>query len=131
MLTRYKLSDTSGITMNGAYAMDSAAVRYTDAVKLRQYPGSGENSALFLQITGSIAVTRQVSFDGSEWVTPYALNLKNISSMFTLQHGDSSGLYSLYEADSSQILAPYIRFALTAARGATITSCYYIEEITE
>ena len=119
MIHHQLVSDESGVLINGTYAMASAAVTYTEGIDTRR---GLFRSGLYLQFTGSIALERQVSFDNEEWVTPYDENLHGSGTLFTLQHGDSSGVYSLWNAQSSPVLTHWTRFKITAAKAATITT---------
>jgi len=125
MITHQLINSNSGDLMSGAYAMASAASIYTEGILIERSLGQ---SGLLLQATGSIALTRQVSVDNVNWITPYNEHLKSTGTVFTLHHGDSGGYYSLYNPESSHAVMPWIRFKVTAAVAATISTFSFVQE---
>lgn len=98
-----------------SYAISNGITVTTDSI---YQPGNVGFSSMALDVSGNVAVSYQVSKDGTKWYSPYTTDGASLT--------DVSGIVTSVTADRWIILtaklAPYVRYKFTSTGSSTITA---------
>lgn len=77
-------------------------------------------SSLILDVSGNIAVSYQVSRNGSTWYTPYTTDGSSLTAAGTIASSVTANRWIVLPTK----LAPYVRFVFASTGSSTISSTY-------
>jgi hypothetical protein len=120
------LNATGGSVIN-SFAIGSGQTVTTDGINTEKLKGDAW-SGIFFIVNGTInGLTRQVSYDNSNWYTPYD---RRGGSLGICINGsiNNSRFVSIFDINSASLIAPWTRFNATALSGGTLTMVYVSDE---
>ena len=111
---------TDGTDWNGKSMTTATGTYYSDTIE--QGFTSGFGSLLVLTSAGSLAITFEVSDDGSNWYTPYDTDTNDLGSINAAVTGDAWIVFSTQ-------VAKYIRFKFVLTGANSTVSANYRQQV--